>query len=60
MGTRVLTLSARLDATAAGPLAEALLAKRGRPLDLRVGQVERAVRQLRFKRRLARPSLSGT
>ena len=37
MGARILTLPAQLDATA---LAEALLAKRGRPLDLRAGQVE--------------------
>jgi chemotaxis protein CheX len=41
MRARTMTLPERLDHTAAKPLAEALLAKRGGPLDLRVGRLER-------------------
>ena len=41
MRARVLTLTSRLDATAAMPLLDALLSRRGTPLDLRVDHVER-------------------
>lgn len=41
MRARVLTLTPRLDATAAMPLLDALLVRRGTPLDLRVDHVER-------------------
>lgn len=41
MRARTLTLNSRLDATAATSLLNALLTKRGAPLDLRVDQVER-------------------
>ena len=41
MRARSMTLPDRLDAASARPLADALLAKRGAPLDLRVGLVER-------------------
>ena len=41
MRAKTLTMAARLDATAAKPLLDALLTRRGAPLDLRIDHVER-------------------
>lgn len=41
MRSRVIELPQRLDPLEAGALAQAILAKRGAPLDLKVGKVER-------------------